>query len=52
MQALSNDSLRRAQLDSASLHLARGLAPYENVKKYREECKHSSLILFTFSHGL
>lgn len=45
-------ALRRAQFDSALLHLTRGLAPYENAKKYREECKHSSLILLAFSHGL
>lgn len=47
-----NDSLRRAQLKNAMRFLAHGLAPYESAKKHREECKHSSLILFTFSYGL
>jgi len=33
MQAPSNELLRRAQLDSASLHLARGLSPYDKIKE-------------------
>ena len=33
MQAPSNELLRRAQLDSASLHLAHGLSPYNKIRE-------------------
>ena len=38
MQCSSNRALRRANFDSASLHLSRGLAPYGKEKEIPEEC--------------